>query len=280
MSWLNKKRKTLSAGDKKTNGNVPDNLWQKDPISGQMVHHDELKDNFFVFPSGAHMRIGPKERFSQLFDNGQYKILPHPRVTEDPLNFTDLKSYKDRLTAARTGESPDALVSASGTIGGKKSVVACFDFYFMAGTMGQAVGEAFYEASLAAIKDKAAFITVTSSGGARMQEGVLSLMQLPRTIIGIQKVREAKLPYIVILADPTTGGVTASLAMLGDVHIAEQGAVIGFAGRRVIEQTTRATLPKDFQTAEFLEKHGVIDMVVVRQQLTSTLGKVLNFLMK
>ncbi len=279
MSWLNKKRKTLSSGDKKTGANVPDNLWHKDPASGQMVHHDELKKNLFVFPSGAHMRIGPKERFAQLFDNGEYKILPHPRVIEDPLHFVDLKKYTDRLAVARRGESPDALVSASGKIGGKKAVVACFDFYFMAGTMGQAVGEAFYEASLAAISNNAAFITVTSSGGARMQEGVFSLMQLPRTIIGVQKIREAKLPYIVVLADPTTGGVTASFAMLGDIHIAESGALIGFAGRRVIEQTTRATLPKDFQTAEFLEKHGVIDMVLTRKDVAPAIGRILNFLM-
>ncbi|MGI9462056.1 MAG: acetyl-CoA carboxylase carboxyltransferase subunit beta [Alphaproteobacteria bacterium] len=281
MSWLNRKRKTLSSRDKKNakNGDLPDHLWKKDPLSGQMVHHDELENNLYVFPSGAHMRIGPKMRFLQLFDDGKYKILPHPKVMDDPINFVDLKKYTDRLETARSGESPDALVAASGYIGGKKAVVACFDFYFMAGTMGQAVGEAFYNAAISAIDQAAGFITVTSSGGARMQEGIFSLMQLPRTIIAIQKLREAKLPYIVILADPTTGGVTASIAMLGDIHIAEAGAMIGFAGRRVIEQTTRATLPKDFQTAEFLEKHGVIDMVLKRPDIAPTVGKILHFLM-
>lgn len=302
MSWLTSFQKPKLKKNIKNGSAVPDHLWQKDPKTGTMVHRDELEKNYYVFPSGAHMRIGPIQRFEQLFDRGQYELLPHPKVKLDPLGFVDLKKYTDRLEIAKKGEnplmppvkmnghaddkeissaykSPDALVAALGQIAGKKTIIACFDFYFMAGTMGLAVGQVFCNAAMRAIQEKAAFIAITASGGARMQEGVFSLMQLPRTIIAIKRLKSAKLPYLVILADPTTGGVTASLAMLGDIHIAEPNALIGFAGRRVIEQTTRSVLPKDFQTAEFLQNHGVIDMVVERKDLAPTLGKLLNFLM-
>jgi acetyl-CoA carboxylase carboxyl transferase subunit beta len=246
-----------------------------------MVFLKDWEANLRVCPRcDFHDRIGPKHRFEFLFDDGKHEILPSPDVREDPLKFRDSKRYTDRLKDARskTGE-PDALINARGRLGGHKVVVGVQDFAFMGGSMGIAVGTAFINGIRAAIADKSPYIIFTASGGARMQEAVLSLMQLPRTTVAIRELKEAGLPYIVVLTDPTTGGVTASYAMLGDIQIAEPGALIGFAGQRVIEQTIREKLPEGFQRSEYLLEHGMIDMVVQRPQLKDTLAKVIGYLM-
>jgi len=246
-----------------------------------MVFLKEWEDNLRVCPRcDFHDRIGPKHRFEYIFDGDEYELLPAPEVREDPLKFRDSKRYTDRLKEARskTGER-DALLNAKGKIEGHDVVVGVQDFAFMGGSMGIAVGTAFINGIRAAIEAKVPYVIFTASGGARMQEAVLSLMQLPRTTVAITQLREAGLPYIVILTDPTTGGVTASYAMLGDIQIAEPGALIGFAGQRVIEQTIREKLPEGFQRAEYLLQHGMIDMVVPRQQLKETLAKVIGYLM-
>ena len=221
-----------------------------------------------------------KERFKLLFDNGAFERVVTPSVPHDPLKFKDSKKYADRLAAAqkKTRES-DAILVARGTIGGQRAVIAAFDFAFMGGSMGTAVGEGIVRAAETAVKDKAALIVIPSSGGARMQEGALSLMQMPRSIIAVNMVKEEGLPYIVLLTNPTTGGVSASFAMVGDIHLAEPGAMIGFAGRRVIEETVRETLPKEFQTAEYLLEHGMVDMVVKRAELKETFERLLDLLM-
>jgi acetyl-CoA carboxylase carboxyl transferase subunit beta len=245
-----------------------------------MVFLKEWEDNQRVCPRcDFHDRIGPKHRFQYLFDGEKYEILPSPEVREDPLKFRDSKRYTDRLKDARakTGER-DALINARGKIGGREVVVGVQDFAFMGGSMGIAVGAAFVAGIRAAIAARTPYVIFTASGGARMQEAVLSLMQLPRTTVAITELKEAGLPYIVVLTDPTTGGVTASYAMLGDIQIAEPGALIGFAGQRVIEQTIREKLPEGFQRAEYLLQQGMIDMVVPRQQLTETLAKVIGYL--
>ena len=226
-----------------------------------------------------HDRIGPKKRFEQLFDAAQYEILPAPEVREDPLRFRDTKRYTDRLKTARTANGErDALVNARGRVDGYKVVIGVQDFAFMGGSMGIAVGAAFVAGVRAAIADKAPYILFTAAGGARMQEGIVSLMQMPRTTVALAELREAGLPYIVVLTDPTTGGVTASYAMLGDVQVAEPGALIGFAGQRVIEQTIREKLPEGFQRAEYLLEHGMIDMVVSRSDLKETLALLIAYL--
>jgi acetyl-CoA carboxylase carboxyl transferase subunit beta len=245
-----------------------------------MVFLKEWEDNLCVCPRcDFHDRIGPKQRFEFLFDDGEYELLPAPEVREDPLKFRDSKRYTDRLKDARTktGER-DALLNARGKIAGKPVILGVQDFAFMGGSMGIAVGTAFINAVRAAIADKVPYVIITASGGARMQEAALSLMQLPRTTVAITELKEAGLPYIVVLTDPTTGGVTASYAMLGDIQIAEPGALIGFAGQRVIEQTIREKLPEGFQRAEYLLQHGMIDMVVQRQQLKDTLVKLIDYL--
>ena len=226
-----------------------------------------------------HERIDPDTRFGQLFD-GDYKRLDVPKVPEDPLKFRDQKRYVDRLKTARitTGE-PEAMVVATGTIDGQAAVIAVQNFAFMGGSMGLGVGEAFLSGALAAVRARVPFIVFTAAGGARMQEGILSLMQMPRTTVAIAELREAGLPYIVVMTDPTTGGVTASYAMLGDVQIAEPGALIGFAGQRVIEQTIREKLPEGFQRAEYLLDHGMLDMVVHRRELKTTLARLIGLLM-
>lgn len=260
---------------------IPDNLWHKCPACENMIFHRDLEKNLSVcHHCGHHMRLGVIERLKLLFDGDTYHDVPLPKAYDDPLKFKDRKRYSDRLKEARakTGRQ-DAIVVGSGTIGGQAAVVAAFDFSFMGGSMGTAVGSGIVAAAEEAVRKHAALIVVPSSGGARMQEGILSLMQMPRTTVAVNMVKDAGLPYIVLLADPTTGGVSASFAMLGDIHIAEPGAQIGFAGKRVIQQTIREELPEGFQTAEYLKAHGMVDMVVPRVEQAETLGRILSMLM-
>ena len=260
---------------------VPDNLWQKCPSCEGMLFHRDLEESDKVcYHCGHHLRITVKERLAIMFDKGEYERIDLPKVAFDPLKFKDRKKYADRLkeSQSKTGLK-DAITLAKGTIGGQKAVIAAFNFSFMGGSMGMAVGEAIVKGAEEAVKDNAAFITIPSSGGARMQEGMLSLVQMPRSIIAVEMVKDAGLPYIVLLTDPTTGGVSASFAMVGDIHLAEPGSTIGFAGRRVIEETVRETLPDDFQTAEYLLDHGIVDMVVPRGELHNTLARMLDLLM-
>ncbi|MCB9958014.1 MAG: acetyl-CoA carboxylase carboxyltransferase subunit beta [Rhodospirillaceae bacterium] len=257
-----------------------DTLWVKCPGCEAMVFHRDLTANMQVCPEcNHHMRLPVRDRLALLFDGGKYGLAELPKVVVDPLRFRDSRRYTERLREAqsKTGSS-DAILVASGTIGGLRVVAAALDFNFMGGSMGLAVGEGFCTAANLAVLQDAAFLAIPSTGGARMQEGILSLMQMPRTVIAVQRVREAGLPYIVLLTDPTTGGVTASFAMLGDLHIAEPGARIGFAGARVIEETIRQTLPDGFQRAEYLRDHGMVDMVVHRRELRGRLVQVLDLL--
>lgn len=259
---------------------TPENLWVKCPESGELVFHKDLEANLFVVPgSGYHMRLGPKARLNNLFDGGLYEELATPDAPLDPLKFRDVKRYTDRLKEYRAKtEAQDAVKLASGRLEGMEVIAAVQDFDFLAGSLGMAAGEAIITGMMTALERRAPFIIFTASGGARMQEGIFSLMQMPRTTIAVQRLRKANLPYIVVLTNPTTGGVTASYAMLGDIHIAEPGAVIGFAGPRVIEQTIRERLPEGFQRAEYLEAHGMIDMVVQRQDMRATLARICSLL--
>jgi acetyl-CoA carboxylase carboxyl transferase subunit beta len=259
---------------------TPENLWVKCPDTGEMIYRPDLEAALWVTPAGRHMRIGPDLRLTYTFDNGQYDTLPTPGVPEDPLNFSDGKPYRERLAAARkaTGE-PDAMAIAAGTIQGQKAVALVQDFAFMGGSLGMAAGEAFIAAARAAIERACPLVVFTAAGGARMQEGSLSLMQMARTTLAIQELKAVHLPYIVVLTDPTTGGVTASYAMLGDIQLAEPGALIGFAGPRVIEQTIRETLPPGFQRSEFLVEKDMVDRVVARAELPEVLGSLLKTLM-
>jgi acetyl-CoA carboxylase carboxyl transferase subunit beta len=259
---------------------VPDNLWHKCPACEQMVFHRELAANLNICTHcGHHLRLGARERLDLLFDDGEWEDLPLPAVAADPLRFRDRKRYAERLREARTATGrQDALIVGRGALGGRTTVAAAFDFAFMGGSMGMAVGEGLLAAARAAVESQAPLIVFPSSGGARMQEGILSLMQMPRTTIAVELVKEAGLPYIVVLTDPTTGGVSASFAMLGDIAIAEPGAVIGFAGARVIEETIREQLPEGFQRAEYLYEHGIIDMVVHRHRLRETLIRIVGLL--
>jgi len=277
MSWLDRVAKKIPFIAKRES---PDNLWHKCPSCQQMIFAKEYEANLSVCPKcDHHGRIGPDARFDQLFDNGVYTPLPSPQVREDPLKFRDSKRYTDRIKEARakTGEQ-DALINARGTIEGFRAVVGVQDFAFMGGSMGLAVGAAFVAGAQAAIADKCPYIVFTAAGGARMQEGILSLMQMPKTTVAIAQLREAGLPYIVVMTDPTTGGVTASYAMLGDIQISEPGALIGFAGQRVIEQTIREKLPEGFQRAEYLLDHGMLDMVVKRHDLRAELARLIDYL--
>ena len=254
---------------------TPENLWVKCPEFGELVFHKDLEANLFVVPgSGYHMRLSSKARLDNLFDGAFYEEITTPEVPLDPLKFRDVKRYTDRLKEYRlkTG-ALDAVKLAFGKLQSMDIVAAVQDFDFLGGSLGMAAGEAIITGMTAAIERHTPFIIFTASGGARMQEGIFSLMQMPRTTIAVQRLRDAKLPYIVVLTNPTTGGVTASYAMLGDIHIAEPGAVIGFAGPRVIEQTIRERLPEGFQRAEYLEAHGMIDMVVKRQDMRATLAR-------
>jgi acetyl-CoA carboxylase carboxyl transferase subunit beta len=261
---------------------MPDNLWVKCPETGQMIYYKDLEANQFVVPgSNYHMRMAAAARLKALFDNGEYENLALPEVPVDPLKFRDERRYTDRLKDARgkTGLS-DAVLAAAGRLEGQRIVAAVQDFDFLGGSLGTAAGEAVIAAMRTAVRRETPFILFAASGGARMQEGILSLMQMPRTTIAVQALRDAKKPYIVVLTNPTTGGVTASYAMLGDVHIAEPGALIGFAGPRVIEQTIREKLPEGFQRAEYLREHGMIDMVVHRRELRPTVANLCRLLTK
>jgi acetyl-CoA carboxylase carboxyl transferase subunit beta len=281
MSWLtNFVRPKIRALVKKPD--TPENLWDKCPSCGQMIFHRELEANQRVCPHcGHHLRIDVKRRLELLFDEGQFDRAELPKVEADPLKFRDRKRYSDRIKEAQSkaGEQ-DAIIVAIGKIHGIETVVAAFNFDFMGGSMGMAVGEGLIKAADIAVEKGAAMIAIPASGGARMQEGILSLMQMPRTVIAVDRVKEAGLPFIVLLTDPTTGGVSASFAMLGDIHIAEPGAIIGFAGQRVIEETIREKLPEGFQRAEYLLEHGIVDLVVPRKELRDQLARLIGLLTK
>ena len=280
MNWLtNFVRPKIRALVERTE--VPDNLWHQCPACEQMIFHRELEAALRVCSHcGHHMRIVATKRLEILFDDGEYETVELPRLTADPLKFRDRKRYTDRLKDARaTIKSGDALVVGHGTMGGRNVVIAAFNFPFMGGSMGLAVGKGILTAARLAVLQEAPLIIFSASGGARMQEGILSLMQMPRTIIAVDEVKQAGLPYIVVLTDPTTGGVSASFAMLGDIAIAEPGAVIGFAGARVIEETIRERLPDGFQRAEYLFDHGMVDMVVHRHQLRDELIRLNDLLL-
>ena len=261
---------------------VPENMWIKDPESGQMVFYRDLEANQFVFPgSGHHHRLAPGLRLKSMFDNGEFEAIDFPSVPADPLKFRDERKYVDRLKEARQkSESEDAIHAGLGTIDALPIVIAVQDMGFIAGSLGTAAGEAIITAMRLAVSRKCPFVFFVASGGARMQEGILSLMQMPRTTVMVQELRAHKLPYIVVLTNPTTGGVTASYAMLGDFHIAEPKAQIGFAGTRVIEQTIREKLPEGFQRAEYLQEHGMVDLVVHRHQMRETISRIARILMK
>lgn len=276
MNWFTRVRNSLPFVPKRT---TEDTLWIKCPGCQEMIFSREYHENLDVCPRcDHHGRISADARLDVLLDAG-YNLLPAPEVREDPLKFRDTKKYTDRLKQARAKSShPDAFTVAQGTIDGFKAVVGVQDFGFMGGSMGMAVGAAFVAGAEHALRIKAPYIVVTAAGGARMQEGILSLMQMPKATVMTRRLKAAGLPYIVILTDPTTGGVTASYAMLGDIHIAEPGALIGFAGQRVIQDTIREQLPEGFQRAEYLHKHGMVDMVVPRRELKATLATVLDYL--
>ncbi|PZU21497.1 MAG: acetyl-CoA carboxylase carboxyl transferase subunit beta [Shinella sp.] len=261
---------------------VPENLWIKCPETGEMVFHKDLEENKWVIPSsGYHMKMPAKARLADLFDGGHYEAFQQPKVATDPLKFRDSKKYVDRLKDSRTKtEQDDTIVAGLGTVQGVKLVAVVHEFAFMGGSLGMAAGEAIVKAFERALSEKCPLVLFPASGGARMQEGILSLMQMPRTTVMVDLLKEAGLPYIVVLTNPTTGGVTASYAMLGDLHIAEPGAEICFAGKRVIEQTIREKLPPGFQTSEYLLEHGMVDMVVDRRDMADTLARVLTILMK
>jgi acetyl-CoA carboxylase carboxyl transferase subunit beta len=280
MSWLtNFVRPKLRALVNKKE--IPDNMWTRCPSCEQLLFHRDLAENLQVCSHcGHHLRLRAKERLAMMFDSQQYELIPGPKVPQDPLKFRDLKKYADRLKDARAStDEDDALLIAMGTIGGITAVVAVFDFAFMGGSMGTAVGEGLVEAANRALSLRAPLIVVPASGGARMQEGILSLMQMPRTTIAILQLKKARLPYITLLSDPTMGGVAASFAMLGDIAIAEPGSMIGFAGARVIQQIVRESLPPGFQKAEYLKEHGMIDRVVERKFIKSEIATILKLLM-
>ena len=279
MSWLTNyvlpKIRALTRKD------VPDNLWRKCPSCEQMLFHRDLAQSLEVcHHCGHHFRIGSEARFKILFDDAVFEKVEAPKVPPDPLRFRDRKRYTERLREGQTalGAGSDAVAIAQGRIGGQPAVVLAFDFAFMGGSMGVAAGEAMLTAARRAVERQAALIAVPASGGARMQEGILSLMQMPRTILAADMVKEAGLPYIVILTDPTTGGVAASFASIGDITLAEPGAIIGFAGARVIEETIREKLPEGFQRAEYLHEHGMVDQVVPRGELYAAVARILSLL--
>ncbi|ANL44782.1 MULTISPECIES: acetyl-CoA carboxylase, carboxyltransferase subunit beta [Rhizobium] len=261
---------------------VPENLWIKCPETGEMVFHKDLESNKWVIPaSGYHMKMPAKARLADLFDNGEYESLPQPKVAQDPLKFRDSKKYSDRLRDSRVKtEQEDTILAGLGKVRGLKLVAVVHEFNFIGGSLGIAAGEAIVKAFERATLEKCPLVMFPASGGARMQEGILSLMQLPRTTVAVDLLKESGQPYVVVLTNPTTGGVTASYAMLGDIHLAEPGAEIGFAGKRVIEQTLREKLPEGFQTSEYLLEHGMVDMVVKRHDIPETLARLLKILTK
>lgn len=279
MSWLtNYIHPKLSQA--KTQFDIPDNLWIKCDKCRSLIFRKELENNLYVCPyCGFHLYLSPEKRFDLIFDNGKYQLLPEIKTTDDPLNFKDLKDYKQRLKEAREKtKQTDAFVSAFGSICGQDVIVGILDFAFIGGSMGTFVGEAFFNAIKIALERDLPFITITASGGARMQEGILSLMQMAKTTMAVKLLKNKHIPYIVVLTNPTTGGVSASFAMLGDYTIAEKDALIAFAGARVIKETIRADLPQGFQKAEYLKQHGMIDFITERKDLKVNLGILLNLL--
>jgi acetyl-CoA carboxylase carboxyl transferase subunit beta len=280
VNWINNVVRPKIRGLWGQKREMPENLWVKCPETGQMVFHKDLEANQYVIPgSGYHMRMSGEVRLKSFFDGGKYEAIAVPEVPGDPLKFRDEKRYTDRLKEARAKSGmDDAVLTGAGTLDGLTVVAAAQDFGFMGGSLGMAAGEAVITGMMKAVELKVPYIIFVSSGGARMQEGMLSLMQMPRTTVAVQAMRDAKLPYIVVLTHPTTGGVTASYAMLGDIHIAEPGALIGFAGPRVIEQTIREKLPDGFQRSEYLLDHGMVDMVVHRHDLRETLSRICSLL--
>ena len=281
VNWISNVVRPKISSFLTTRREPPDNFWHKCGGCGQMSDKKALEDNEYVFPCcGYHERMASNDRLKALFDDASYAQVLVKDVPTDPLKFRDGQRYTDRLKAAKTKTSlTDAVVIGEGKVDGVAVVAAVQDFRFMGGSLGMAAGEAIVTGMLRAVEKKAPFILFAASGGARMQEGILSLMQMPRTTIAVQRLREARLPYIVVLTDPTTGGVTASYAMLGDVHIAEPGALICFAGPRVIQQTIREQLPDGFQRAEYLLAHGMVDMVVHRHKLRELLSRLCRLLM-
>ena len=281
MNWLTDfvKPKLSSLVTRKDS---PSDLWTNCNKCNLMLYKSEHKDNLFVCSHcDNHMNMDVENRLNNLFDDKTYELVNIPFENNDPLKFKDLKKYTDRMKAAQNKtDQKDAAVLAKGNIGNIEVVVFILDFNFMGGSMGQFVGEAFKIGCEKSVELKCPFISVSSSGGARMQEGIVSLMQLPKTVAAVNMLDQHKIPYISVLTHPTTGGVSASFAMLGDIIIAEKGSMIGFAGKRVIEETIKEQLPEDFQTAEYLLDHGMIDMVVHRKELSQTLSKVLSFVKK
>ncbi len=259
---------------------TPENLWIKCPESGQLVFHKDVEANLFVIPSSDyHLRMTAMQRLASMFDEGQYETIALPDVPADPLKFRDEKRYTDRIRDARSKTSQvDAVKVGHGRVEGQHLTIGVQDFDFMGGSLGMAAGEAVVTGLETAVSRRSPFVMFAASGGARMQEGMFSLMQMPRTTIAVRRLREARLPYIVVLTNPTTGGVTASYAMLGDVHIAEPGALIGFAGPRVIEQTIREKLPEGFQRSEYLRDHGMVDLVVHRRDMKATVARLCRLL--
>ena len=278
MNWIKSIRPKIR-GLLTTKRDLP-KLWVKCPETGQMVFHKDLEANQFVVPgSNYHMRMAAQTRLAHIFDDGEYQRVPVREVPQDPLKFRDSKRYSDRLKAMKAEtDLDDAVLVGEGKLEGQEVVAAVQDFRFMGGSLGMAAGEAVVAGMMRATEKRTPFILIVASGGARMQEGIFSLMQMPRTTIAVQKLREARLPYFVVLTDPTLGGVTASYAMLGDVHIAEPGALIGFTGPRVIQQTIREQLPEGFQKAEYQLARGMVDMVEHRRQLRETLARLCRLL--
>ena len=260
---------------------TPDNLWHKCKNCGQLLYVNDIEKNLNICPNcDHHERIGPSERFKNLFNDGEYKLVELPKPNDDPLKFKDQKKYTERLKAARSkSEFEDAIAVAYGQMGSVNTVIAVQNFLFMGGSMGVGVGNGIITAVEKAIEMKSPLVLFTAAGGARMQEGILSLMQMPRCTVAVQRLRDAGLPYIVVLTDPTTGGVTASYAMLGDIQIAEPNALICFAGPRVIKDTIREELPEGFQRSEYLLEHGMIDMIVHRAEMKDKLTQLLTLLM-
>ena len=282
MNWItNFVRPKINSMLGRPTVDTPENLWIKCPETGEMVFHKELEANKWVIPnSGYHMKMPAKERLNDLFDDASYELLPQPKVAQDPLRFRDSKKYVDRLRDSRAKTNlEDTILAGVGRVRGVKMVAVVHEFNFMGGSLGMAAGEAIIKAFERAIEEKCPLVMFPASGGARMQEGIISLMQLPRTTVAVEMLKEAGLPYFVVLTNPTTGGVTASYAMLGDVHMAEPGAEICFAGKRVIEQTIREKLPEGFQTSEYLMEHGMVDMVLIRHDIPEMLARMARIMM-
>jgi len=279
MNWLtNFVKPKLSALVKKKE--VPENLWNNCPSCASMIHHKDLNENLRVcLNCNYHFRMTAEKRIEVLFSKDKFSEIELNKILDDPLKFNDKKKYKDRLQEYRKKSGRhDAFILGMGEIDNKKAIYGFMNFNFMGGSMGRAVGEGIVIGAKKAIENKIPYIIFTSSGGARMQEGIISLMQMPRTVAAVELLNKNKIPYIVILTEPTTGGVTASFAMLGDITIAEKGSTIGFAGKRVIQDTIREELPIDFQKAEYLHEHGMVDIVIERKKLKKTISNLLHHL--